>query len=422
MRTHRVPPSRFPHASRMRRPAPGKRGGERDHVSCGHVCAGSHDPQTAMAEQEPLLPAPPPPEPPGAQWRNGAAFWLLGLCNNLPYVLMLSAARDILQPPLPPQVSVNGSRYDCNPVSTGAVLLADILPTLLIKLVAPFVVHLLPYKCGVGQRRVGAGGGHVPGTRLRVPQGRRLLLVVGDGGSGGGGGPGLWGAAAGGAAPPPRPAARPRAAAPHPAQLLLPPLPPTAPHGAAPPRRGADAEGEVGGGKGSCGSGRAPGARLLRRIFHQPGAAGAPLLPRLRPDPRRAVPLVPADLPGRRLRVPLVPALLPPAPRLGPRAAAGAERPHPIGRRGRAVPARIGRRLRHGGGGGAAGGRGLRQRLPQRGRAGAAPRPGVRHDGGVGGRHGRDRAGRGGGAGGPRRLLPAGLTHGEDPRRGPIAL
>ncbi|XP_054664690.1 battenin isoform X4 [Grus americana] len=145
MRTHRVPPSRFPHASRMRRPAPGKRGGERDHVSCGHVCAGSHDPQTAMAEQEPLLPAPPPPEPPGAQWRNGAAFWLLGLCNNLPYVLMLSAARDILQPPLPPQVSVNGSRYDCNPVSTGAVLLADILPTLLIKLVAPFVVHLLPY-------------------------------------------------------------------------------------------------------------------------------------------------------------------------------------------------------------------------------------------------------------------------------------
>ncbi|XP_054664689.1 battenin isoform X3 [Grus americana] len=173
MRTHRVPPSRFPHASRMRRPAPGKRGGERDHVSCGHVCAGSHDPQTAMAEQEPLLPAPPPPEPPGAQWRNGAAFWLLGLCNNLPYVLMLSAARDILQPPLPPQVSVNGSRYDCNPVSTGAVLLADILPTLLIKLVAPFVVHLLPYKVGVscwssGTGAAGVGGALAYGALLQV--------------------------------------------------------------------------------------------------------------------------------------------------------------------------------------------------------------------------------------------------------------
>ncbi|KAM9593386.1 LOW QUALITY PROTEIN: battenin [Morphnus guianensis] len=101
-----------------------------------------------MAEEEPLLPAEDPPEPPGTHWRNGAAFWILGLCNNLPYVLMLSAARDILDPPRAGQVLApprNSSRYDCNPLSTGAVLLADILPTLVIKLVAPFVVHLLPY-------------------------------------------------------------------------------------------------------------------------------------------------------------------------------------------------------------------------------------------------------------------------------------
>ncbi|XP_070778654.1 battenin [Enoplosus armatus] len=39
----------------------------------------------------------------------------------------------------------NSSRYDCNPVSTAAVLLADILPTLIIKLLAPFVIHKLPY-------------------------------------------------------------------------------------------------------------------------------------------------------------------------------------------------------------------------------------------------------------------------------------
>ncbi|XP_075345680.1 battenin, partial [Mycteria americana] len=101
-----------------------------------------------MAEQEPLLPAQDPPQPPSTHWRNGAAFWILGLCNNLPYVLMLSAARDILEPRQGAQVPAphgNGSGYDCNPVSTGAVLLADILPTLLIKLAAPFLVHLLPY-------------------------------------------------------------------------------------------------------------------------------------------------------------------------------------------------------------------------------------------------------------------------------------
>ncbi|XP_074714150.1 battenin isoform X2 [Strix uralensis] len=104
----------------------------------------------AMAEEEPLLPAPPPPEPPNAPWRNGAAFWILGLCNNLPYVLMLSAARDLLDPrpgaPVPPG---NGSAHNCNPVSTGAVLLADILPTLLIKVTAPFFLHLLPYNVRV---------------------------------------------------------------------------------------------------------------------------------------------------------------------------------------------------------------------------------------------------------------------------------
>ncbi|KAM9250228.1 battenin [Cariama cristata] len=105
----------------------------------------------AQEHEEPLLPPPPaqdPPEPPSPPWRNGAAFWLLGLCNNLPYVLMLSAARDILEPPHGAQVAAphgNGSRYDCNPISTGAVLLADILPTLFIKVAAPFVAHRLPY-------------------------------------------------------------------------------------------------------------------------------------------------------------------------------------------------------------------------------------------------------------------------------------
>ena len=30
------------------------------------------------------------------KWRNVTAFWILGLCNNFPYVVMLSAAFDIL--------------------------------------------------------------------------------------------------------------------------------------------------------------------------------------------------------------------------------------------------------------------------------------------------------------------------------------
>ncbi|XP_047428683.1 battenin isoform X2 [Mugil cephalus] len=95
-----------------------------------------------------------------APWRNWIGFWVLGLCNNFGYVVMLSAAHDILKT----QESGNGtastsatltvavhgnssnsSSYDCNPVSTAAVLLADILPTLVIKLLAPFFIHKVPY-------------------------------------------------------------------------------------------------------------------------------------------------------------------------------------------------------------------------------------------------------------------------------------
>nr|XP_042703564.1 battenin [Chrysemys picta bellii] len=78
---------------------------------------------------------------------------------------MLSAAHDILSqqgaldtngttqtPPVtrPGGNASNTSRYDCNPISTGAVLLADILPTLLIKFSAPFYIHRVPYGCIVG--------------------------------------------------------------------------------------------------------------------------------------------------------------------------------------------------------------------------------------------------------------------------------
>ncbi|KAL7860680.1 hypothetical protein AOLI_G00170290 [Acnodon oligacanthus] len=92
------------------------------------------------------------------RFRNQSGFWLLGLCNNFAYVVMLSAAHDILKkqeshnatvttpaPGLLQSDSGNSSRYDCNPVSTAAVLLADIVPTFLIKLTAPFYIHKVPY-------------------------------------------------------------------------------------------------------------------------------------------------------------------------------------------------------------------------------------------------------------------------------------
>ncbi|XP_014467524.1 PREDICTED: battenin [Dinoponera quadriceps] len=84
-----------------------------------------------------------------ARWRNLVAFWILGLCNNYGYVVMLSAAHDILNTKFGNQNStaknethIPGVRT-CNSVSTGAILLADILPALAIKVTAPFLPFLV---------------------------------------------------------------------------------------------------------------------------------------------------------------------------------------------------------------------------------------------------------------------------------------
>ncbi|OZC07143.1 hypothetical protein X798_05833 [Onchocerca flexuosa] len=86
--------------------------------------------------------------------RNQFAFWMLGLCNNFAYVIMLSAAEDIL--------SVEDSRKassksiddpcqssivhrQCQPLSTGSVLLANIIPSLVVKIFYPFVMHRIPF-------------------------------------------------------------------------------------------------------------------------------------------------------------------------------------------------------------------------------------------------------------------------------------
>ena len=54
---------------------------------------------------------------------------MFGLCNNFPYVIMLSAAHDILSSPKTDTNSTSTNitnKYDCNEISTGAILLAGI--------------------------------------------------------------------------------------------------------------------------------------------------------------------------------------------------------------------------------------------------------------------------------------------------------
>ncbi|KAK3103607.1 hypothetical protein FSP39_020493 [Pinctada imbricata] len=94
--------------------------------------------------------------------RNLVGFWLLGLCNNYAYVIMLSAAHDILKEQekenegngttvhaTTTTTEPDGKYLECNEISTGAILLADILPTLIIKLTAPFFIQHFSYRLKV---------------------------------------------------------------------------------------------------------------------------------------------------------------------------------------------------------------------------------------------------------------------------------
>ncbi|KAL8666383.1 MAG: hypothetical protein Q9202_001406 [Teloschistes flavicans] len=69
----------------------------------------------------------------GPNVRVCTAFWLFGLINNVLYVIILSAALDLVGPNVPKAV----------------VLLADVLPSFLVKLCAPYFIHLVPYSLRV---------------------------------------------------------------------------------------------------------------------------------------------------------------------------------------------------------------------------------------------------------------------------------
>lgn len=56
-------------------------------------------------------------------------FWLFGLINNVLYVVILSAAMDLVGPKTPKSL----------------ILLVDILPSLLVKMICPFIIHRINY-------------------------------------------------------------------------------------------------------------------------------------------------------------------------------------------------------------------------------------------------------------------------------------
>ncbi|OQO08578.1 hypothetical protein B0A48_06448 [Cryoendolithus antarcticus] len=65
----------------------------------------------------------------GINWGVAVSFWLFGLINNVLYVILLSAALDLVGPNIP----------------KGTVLLADVIPSFFVKLTAPYYIHLIPY-------------------------------------------------------------------------------------------------------------------------------------------------------------------------------------------------------------------------------------------------------------------------------------
>lgn len=68
--------------------------------------------------------------------RSLIAFFILGLTNNYGYVVMLSGAHDIINE-LEKHEAVQNER-NCTQMSTGTILLADTIPSFVIKMILPF--------------------------------------------------------------------------------------------------------------------------------------------------------------------------------------------------------------------------------------------------------------------------------------------
>ncbi|KAI8041638.1 battenin [Drosophila gunungcola] len=91
-------------------------------------------------------------------WRDLTSYWILGLCNNYGYVVMLSAAHDIIKQFNPSDESVESSSgRNCHLVSTGAILLADVLPSLFVKMLMPFCPFWVNFRIAIAVAFSAAG-------------------------------------------------------------------------------------------------------------------------------------------------------------------------------------------------------------------------------------------------------------------------
>jgi battenin len=77
--------------------------------------------------------------PPKNNVRDLVAYWIFGLCNNFGYVVMLTAAHAIIKELSGEKPVTQPGDRPCNLVSTGSILLADVIPGLFIKFLAPFL-------------------------------------------------------------------------------------------------------------------------------------------------------------------------------------------------------------------------------------------------------------------------------------------
>lgn len=86
--------------------------------------------------------------------RSLVAFFILGVTNNYGYVVMLSGAHDIINELEKHEAEPNDR--NCTQLSTGAILLADIIPSFVVKLIAPFFPLCIQFRvvfcvsCAVG--------------------------------------------------------------------------------------------------------------------------------------------------------------------------------------------------------------------------------------------------------------------------------
>lgn len=76
-------------------------------------------------------------------WRDLSAFWLIGICVDYGFHIMLVAANDLLSDEKADDenevfFSLNDGERHCNVLPTGIILLANIIPALFAKLVLPF--------------------------------------------------------------------------------------------------------------------------------------------------------------------------------------------------------------------------------------------------------------------------------------------